>query len=87
MKGFVKLEAVTHEGKEVISCECMLKDVSTMDRMQMVHALMRSLQFNKDETEAFIAVTRAGVLNNSLEIADVGVDKSMLKDLLKELLR
>lgn len=87
MKGFVKLEAVTHEGKEVISCEGMLEDVSTMDRMQMVHALMHSLQFSKDETEAFIAVTRAGILDSSAEIADVGVDKGMLKDLLKELLR
>lgn len=82
MKGFVKLEAVTHEGKKGISCECVLKDVSIMDRMQMVHALMHSLQFNKAETKAFMMAMQAGILDSSAESVDADAE---LKDLLKEI--
>lgn len=46
MKGYIKIEAGTHEGQECLFVEGHIEDASTLDRCILVHSLKKALQID-----------------------------------------
>lgn len=49
MKGYIKIEAATHEGQESLAVETTLEQVSATDRIQVLYSLCRSLEITPAE--------------------------------------
>lgn len=67
MKGYVKIEATTQDGREGLSVDVDVSEVSMVDKFQMVHALTKGLQFDKMEMMMFIDMYMHGVLDDAVE--------------------
>ena len=49
MKGYIKIESATHEGKEGLSVQTDLRDVSYMDRIAVVNGVCHALNITPTE--------------------------------------
>lgn len=70
MKGFIKIEAVTHDGREGLSVETELYNVSHMDRLHVVHSVCCALKITPAELKLMAGLIDSGFAD---EIADVEV--------------
>lgn len=56
MRGYIKIEATTHNGAEGLSVECHLAEVSVGDKLAMVEAVMHALHFDSIERLMLLGV-------------------------------
>ena len=73
MKGYIKIEATTYEGKESLSVETGLRDVSYMDRIAMINGVCRALHVTPTELKLM-----AGLIDS--DFMEVMVDTHKLQD-------
>lgn len=62
MKGYIKLESVTHEGKEGLCVETKLRDVSRMDRILMVSGVCSALHITPAELKLMAGLLGSGFM-------------------------
>lgn len=70
MKGFIKIEAATHDGREGLSVETDLYNVSYMDRLQVLHSVCCALKITPAELKLMAGLIDSGFAD---EVADVEV--------------
>lgn len=56
MKGYIKIEATTHNGTDGLGVECHLEEVSVDDKLAMVEAVVHALQFDPFERLPLLGV-------------------------------
>lgn len=69
MKGFIKIEATTHNGADGLSVECHLAKVSVGDKLAVVEAVMHALQFDHIEKLLLLGVVSGE--DSTIESVDV----------------
>lgn len=69
MKGFIKIEATTHNGAEGLGVECHLAEVSVGDKLAVVEAVMHALQF--DFIERLLLLDVVSGKDSAIESVDV----------------
>ena len=72
MKGFVKIEAVTHNGRNGLAVETDLKGISKADFIEMLHALCIALNLGPKDLKIMAAMMESGLAD---KIADIEVIK------------
>lgn len=70
MKGFIKIEATTHNGRKGLSAETDLYDVSYMDRLHVLHSMCHALEITPAELKLMAGFIDSGFAD---EVADVEV--------------
>lgn len=60
MKGYIKIEAATYEGKEGLSVKTDLRDVSYMDRIACVNSLCHALHITPTELKLMAGLISSG---------------------------
>ena len=73
MKGYIKIEATTYEGKEGLSFKTDLRDVDYMDRIAVVNGICDALKITPAELKFM-----AGLIDSDL--MEAMVDTRTLKD-------
>lgn len=63
MKGYIKIESATHEGKEGLRVETKLRDVSYMDRIVVVHGVCGALRITSEELKLIADLIRSGLMD------------------------
>lgn len=67
MKGYVKIEATTQTGREGLSVDVNVSEVSMLDKFHMVHALTKVLRLDKMEMMMFFDMYVHGVLDDAVD--------------------
>ncbi len=62
MKGYIKIEASTYEGKEGLSVETDLRDVSYMDRIAVINGVCRALHITPTELKLLAGLISSGFM-------------------------
>lgn len=68
MKGYIKIEATTHEGREGLSVQTDLEHVTYMDRLQVLHSLCHSLNIGPKELKFMAELMDSGLMNEVVDI-------------------
>ena len=68
MKGYIKIEATTHEGREGLSVQTDLEHVTYMDLLQVLHSLCHSLNIESKELKFMAELIDFGILDEAAEI-------------------
>ena len=63
MKGYIKIESTAHEGKEGISIDTHLQDVSYMDRIAAVNGLCIALEITPTELKLMAGLLDSGFMD------------------------
>lgn len=71
MKGYIKIEAATHEGKEGLSVETDLQDVSYMDRIAVLHGVCNVLHISPSELKLMAGMISSGFMEEMTDIIDL----------------
>lgn len=80
MKGYIKIESVTHEGKEGLSVETELRDVSYMDRIAAVNCMCKALHITPTELKLMVDMIISGFME---EVTDTVILKDDTKEVLQ----
>ena len=62
MKGYIKIEAATYEGKNGLSVKTDLSDVSYMDRIAVLNSVCRTLHIKPGELKLMAGLIGAGFM-------------------------
>ena len=62
MKGYIKIESATHEGKEGLSVQTDLRNVSYMDRIAVVHSVCHALHITPTELKLMADLISSGFM-------------------------
>ena len=62
MKGYIKIESATHEGKEGLSVRTDLRDVSYMDRIAVVNSVCHALHITPTELKLMAGLISSGFM-------------------------
>lgn len=71
MKGYIKIEAGTHEGQEGLFVGCHIEDVSTMDRCMLMHSLKKALQMDGITWKLYVIGEHEGLFDEATEMEDL----------------
>ena len=71
MKGYIKIEAGTHEGKEGLFVEGHIEGAAPMDRGILMHALRNALQMGDIEWKLYMLGEHAGLFEEMSEVEDL----------------
>ena len=71
MKGYIKIEAGTHEGKEGLFVESHIEDVSSLDRCILMHSLKKALQMDDMEWKLYVLGEHEGLFDEMSEVEDL----------------
>ena len=71
MKGYIKIEAGTHEGKEGLFVESHIEDASSLDRCILMHFLKKVLQMNDDVWKLYVFGEHEGLFDDMAEVEDL----------------
>ena len=71
MKGYVKIEAGTHEGTEGLIVDCHIEDASTMDRCMLMHSLKKVLQMDDIGWKLYVIGEHEGLFDEMSEVEDL----------------
>lgn len=71
MKGYIKIEAGTHEGKEGLFVEGHIEGASPLDRCILMHSLKNALQMDDTEWKLYVIGEHEGLLNEMSEVEDL----------------
>ena len=68
MKGYIKIEVTTHEGREGLSVQTHLEHVTYMDRLQILHSLCHSLNIESKELKFMAELMGSGILDETTDV-------------------
>ena len=71
MKGYIKIEAGTHEGQEGIFVESHIEDASTLDRCILMHSLKKALQIDDIAWKIYVVGEHQGLFDDMSEVEDL----------------
>ena len=71
MKGYIKIEAGTHEGQEGIFVESHIEDASTLDRCILMHSLKTALQIDDIAWKLYVVGEHQGLFDDISEVEDL----------------
>ena len=71
MKGYVKIEAGTHEGQEGIFVESHIEDASTLTRCILMHSLKKALHMDDMEWKLYVVGEHEGLFEEITEVEDL----------------
>lgn len=71
MKGYIKIEAGTHEGQEGFIVDCHIEDASTVDRCMLMHSLRTALQMDDIEWKLYVVGEHKGFLDEMSKVEDL----------------
>lgn len=71
MKGYIKIEAGTHEGQEELFVKSHIEDASTLDRCILMHALRNVLQLDDTEWKLYVIGEHEGLFDKALEVENL----------------
>lgn len=89
MIGYIKITATTHKGHQGLEVQTDVRDVSVMDRIQVLDSLCRSFKVGPNELKLFVALKSAGILDKMSAVETISEDsvKGPDADLFDQLLR
>ena len=71
MKGYIKIEAGTHEGQEGLFVESRIEDVSTLDKYIFMHSLKKAFQMTGVEWQLYVIGEHEGFFDDMSEVVDL----------------
>lgn len=71
MKGYIKIEAGTHEGQEGLFVESHIQDASTLDRCILMHSLKKTLQIDDIAWKLYVVGEHQGLFDDISEVEDL----------------
>ena len=71
MKGYIKIETGTHEGKEGLIVDCHIEDASTVDRCMLMHSLKKALQMDDITWKLYVVGEHKGLFDDMAEVEDL----------------
>lgn len=71
MKGYIKIEAGTHEGQEGLFVESHIEDASTLDRCILIHSLKKALQMDDIAWKLYVVGEHQGLFDDMSEVEDL----------------
>ena len=71
MKGYIKIEAGTHEGKEGLFVEGHIGYESSLDKCMLMHSLKNALQMNDMEWKLYVVGEPEGLFDDMSEVEDL----------------
>ena len=71
MTGYIKITATTRNGRQGLSVKTDLRDVSYMDRMQVLDALCRSFKVSSSELKLFMSLKGLGILDRASTVETI----------------
>lgn len=72
MKGYLKLTTIETEKEHMrgLRCECELSNATIIDKMQMMHCVVKALEMTNYEVELFMEMYRKGAFEENSEICE-----------------
>lgn len=67
MKGYIKIESATHEGKEGLSVHTDLRDVSYMDRIAVVNGVCHTLDISPTELKLMASLMSSSFMEEMID--------------------
>ena len=71
MKGYIKIEAGTHEGNEGLFVEGHIEDMSFLDKGVLMHALRKAIQMGDLEWKLYVIGEHEGHFEEMSEVEDL----------------
>lgn len=71
MKGYIKIEAGTREGKEGLFVKCHIEGASSLDRCILMHSLKNALQMNDDVWKSYVIGEHEGLFDDITTAEDL----------------
>ena len=71
MKGYIKIEAGTHEGNEGLFVEGYIQGASSLDRCILMHSLKNALQMDDTEWKLYVIGEHEGLFDDMSEVEDL----------------
>lgn len=71
MKGYIKIVAGTHEGKEGLFVKGHIEGASSLDRGILMHSLKHALQMDDTEWKLYVIGEHEGLFDMAAEVEDL----------------
>lgn len=71
MKGYIKIEAGTHEGNEGLFVEGHIEGASSLERCILMHSLKNVLQMDDTEWKLYVIGEHEGLFDDMSEVEDL----------------
>lgn len=71
MKGYIKIEAGTHEGQEGLFVESHIQDASSLDICILMHSLKKALQMDAITWKLYVIGEHQGLFDDMSEVEDL----------------
>ena len=71
MKGYIKIEAGTHEGNEGLFVKGHIEDASSSDRCILMHSLRNALQMDDITWKLYVIGEYEGLFDEMSEVEDL----------------
>ena len=71
MKGYIKIEAGIHEGKEGLFVEGHIQGASSLDRCILMHSLKNALRMDGTEWKLYVRGEHEGLFDDMSEVEDL----------------
>lgn len=79
MKGYIKIEASTYEGKEGLSVKTDLRDVSYMDRIAVINGVCHALHITPTELKLLAGLIDSGLMEEMIDAYVLGGDTGVVR--------
>ena len=79
MKGYIKIESATHEGKEGLSVKTDLRDVSYMDRIVVVNSVCHALHITPTELKLMAGLISSGFMEEMPDTVTLEGDTEVVR--------
>lgn len=80
MKGYIKIESATREGKEGLSIDTKLSDVSYMDRIVVVNSVCNALYITPTELKLMAGMIGSGLMDELVDTNTIEDDDDELQE-------
>lgn len=71
MKGYIKIEAGTHEGQEGLFVKSHIEGASTFDKYILMHSFRKALQMDDTEWKLYVIGEHEGLFDEATEVQDL----------------
>lgn len=79
MKGYIKIESTTREGREGLSIETDLWDVSYMDRILVIHGVCSALRITSAELKLMAGLIDSGFMEGVTDTVTLEDDTEVVR--------
>ena len=79
MKGYIKIESSTYEGKEGLSVKTDLRDVSYMDRIAVINSVCHALHITPTELKLMAGLIGSGFMKEKTDIVTLEDDTEVVR--------